>query len=96
MGSKSGVGGREVQYNAEISRRIEALRIHLRVSKTELAAAADVSRQMLRAFEIGVSRWPVFRVRLIADYFGVPIERLMPQTERYQPRAENRQPQLWQ
>lgn len=96
MGSKHGIKGREVQYNAEVSRRIESLRVQLEVPRSELAKAADVTQQMLKAYEIGVTRWPVFRVRLIADYLGVTLERLMPNTERYQQREDRRQPRFWQ
>jgi DNA-binding transcriptional regulator YiaG len=74
MGGKSGISGREVQYNAEISRRIEEYRTQYRVRRCELARAAHVSQQMLRAYEVGMSRWPVFRVRLIAEYLGVDVD----------------------
>lgn len=77
MGSKSGISGREAQYNAEISRRVEALRVKRGVSKKELAEAAAVTQPMLHAYETGRSRWPVFCVRLLAQYLRVPVERLM-------------------
>lgn len=83
MGSKSGISGREVQYNAEISRRVEALRANYRVKRGELAKAAEVSQQLLWAYELGVSRWPVFRVRLIAEFFDVPLDELMPEIKSY-------------
>jgi transcriptional regulator with XRE-family HTH domain len=95
MGSKFGMKGREVVYNAEVSRRIESLRLQLNVRSTELAKAADVTPQMLRAYQIGTSRWPVFRLRLIADYLGVKLEQVMPLTERYETRVDSSQKQLW-
>ena len=95
MGSRKSIKGREVQYNAEISRRIESLRVQLQVSVGELAKAVDVSPQLLRAYQIGLTRWPVFRIRLIADYFRVSIERLMPETTPYQVRVDRRQAVFW-
>jgi transcriptional regulator with XRE-family HTH domain len=95
MGSKNGMKGREVRYNVEVSRRIESLRLQLNVRSTELAKAADVTPQMLRAYQIGASRWPVFRVRLIADYLGVKLDQLMPVTEAYEKRPGRSQSQLW-
>lgn len=87
MGGLNGISGREVQYNAEISRRVEQLRVNLGVRKTELALAADVSPQQLRAYEVGTSRWPVFRVRLIAEYLRVSVEQLMPKSKSYVKKA---------
>lgn len=83
MGGRSGISGREVQYNTEISRRIEQLRASQDVRRCELAEAAGVTQQMLRAYEVGTSRWPVFRVRLIADYLRVPVEQLLPKSKSY-------------
>lgn len=83
MGGRNGVGGREAQYNAEISCRVEELRKERKVGPSELAKAAGVTPQMLRNYVVGLTRWPVFRVRLIADYFGVKVERLLPRSKSY-------------
>lgn len=83
MGSRKGICGREVQYNAEISRRIEQLREARRVQRSELAKAAGVSASMLYNYEVGLTRWPAFRLRLIADYFRVSLEQIVPKTKTY-------------
>jgi transcriptional regulator with XRE-family HTH domain len=83
MGSKNGVEGREVQFNAEISRRVEKLRVEQRVRRCDLAKAAGVSAALLRAYETGLTRWPVFRVRLVAQYFDVSVEQLIPKMKTY-------------
>lgn len=87
MGAKGGIKKREIEYNAEVSRRIEELRVQHGLQRIELARAAGVTPQMLFAYLNGVSRWPLLRVRLIADYLGVRAERLIPETEAYEPRA---------
>ncbi len=92
MGAKGGIQERELGYNAEVSRRIERLRVEYEARSTELARAAEVTPQMLRAYQVGVSRWPVFRVRLIADYFGVDLDELMPRTENP---ARPKQQRMW-
>jgi transcriptional regulator with XRE-family HTH domain len=83
MGGRSGISGREAMYNAEISRRVEELRVKRNVQKAVLARAAGVSQPMLRAYEVGTTRWPVFRVRLIAGFLGADVEDLMPETKTY-------------
>jgi transcriptional regulator with XRE-family HTH domain len=83
MGARNGISGREVQHNAEISRRIEVLRVKRGVSKSELARAAGISGQLLYAYGAGISRWPVFRVGLIAQYLGVPVATLVPKAKSY-------------
>jgi hypothetical protein len=83
MGGRRGICGREVQYHAEISRRIERLRISSRIERGELAKAAGVSASMFYNYEVGLTRWPVFRLRLIADYLRVPVDRLVPKTQTY-------------
>jgi len=83
MGSKSGIAGSEVAYNAEISRRVAELRREAgSVRLVDLAVAAGVSQQMLHAYETGRSRWPVYRLRLIADFFDVDLAELMPEIGR--------------
>jgi transcriptional regulator with XRE-family HTH domain len=83
MGGRGGICGHEVQYNAEISRRVEELRNGRRLMRSELARAAGVSASMLYNYEVGLTRWPAFRLRLIADYFKVPIDQLVPKTKTY-------------
>jgi transcriptional regulator with XRE-family HTH domain len=83
MGSKNGVEGREVQFNAEISRRVEKLRVEQRVRRCDMARALGVSQALLRAYETGLTRWPVFRVRLVAQYFDVSVEQLIPRMKTY-------------
>jgi transcriptional regulator with XRE-family HTH domain len=82
MGSKNGMKGREVRFNAEISRRIEELRARHKLQRVDLARAAGVTVQALYAYEAGVTRWPVFRVHLLADFFEVELEKLMPKTKK--------------
>lgn len=79
MGPRGCIGNQEKQYNAEISRRIEELRVARKVRRVRLAQAAGVSPSRLYAFEVGISRWPTFRVRLIADFFRVPVSELLPE-----------------
>jgi DNA-binding XRE family transcriptional regulator len=83
MGSKYGLSEVELQFNAELSERIEELRAGHKVPRCDLARIAGVTQQMLYAYEVGVTRWPVFRVCLIADFFGVKLETLMPKTQSY-------------
>ncbi len=83
MGARNGISGREAMYNAQISRRIEALRVKQGVSKKELAEAAGVTQPMLHAYEVGRSRWPVFRVWLIAAYLRVSVESVMRRSKTY-------------
>ncbi len=83
MGGRGRISGREAQYNAEISRRIEQLRIERRMMRGELATAAGVSASKLYGYECGASRWPAFRLRLIADYLRVPVSDLVPKTPEY-------------
>lgn len=81
MGSKAGISEREIEFNAAISRRVEKLCDSRKVMRSELARAAGVSPSMLYNYEVGLSRWPIFRVRLIAEYLQVPIDRLIPKTQ---------------
>ncbi len=81
MASKNGINGREVQYHAEISRRVENLRTERRARRSVLARAARMSQQMLRAYEVGRTRWPVWRLVMIADFFDVPVTSLIPAAE---------------
>lgn len=83
MGSKNGISGREVSFNAEISRRVEELRESRCVLHIDLARAAGVSPQMLRAYQAGITRWPVFRLQLIAKYFVVDVDSLLPEPKTY-------------
>lgn len=83
MGGKGGICGREIQYNAEISRRIEQLRREREVASGELARAAGVSAPMLNNYRVGLTRWPAFRLRLIADYLGVPVYHILPGAKSY-------------
>lgn len=78
MGSKKGISGEEVQYNAEISRRVEFFRRVKGVANRELAEAAGVSPNMLIHYQAGESRWPAFRLRLIADFFQVSVGHILP------------------
>lgn len=80
MGGPAGIPKDEVAYNAEISRRIEFLRKRRGVTGSELARAIGVSPAGLYHYEVGSVRWPVFRLRLIADYFRVPVVQLMPKS----------------
>lgn len=83
MGSAKRISMDEVNYNAEISRRIEKLRVAARAQHSELATAARISQRKLCGYEGGYVRWPVFRLRLIADYFAVPVDQIAPTSSQY-------------
>jgi transcriptional regulator with XRE-family HTH domain len=76
------ISDQEREFNAEISRRIEELRARHKLQRVDLARAAGVTVQALYAYEAGVTRWPVFRVHLLADFFEVELEKLMPKTKK--------------
>lgn len=78
MGKWKGKCAEEVEYNAEVGRRIELLRAANCTPHWELAMVAGVTIKALGSYEAGLARWPVFRVRLIADHFHVPVGQLVP------------------
>jgi hypothetical protein len=83
MGSKKGISGEEVQYNAEISRRVEFFRRVKGIQHGDLAEAAGVKPSRFTGYESGAVRWPVFRLRLIADFFQVSIGLIVPKNSDY-------------
>lgn len=82
-GRRKGVSEEEARYNAEIAQHIEQLRRERNISSTHLAAAIGVTQQVLSSYEAGSVRWPAFRLRLIADYLMVPLDRIAPKKTRY-------------
>lgn len=82
-GKAQGVAADEARYNAEIGRRIEGLRKRRGVSRLELAKATGMSRQNFYKCEAGIVRWRPHQLRLIADYFRVPVVRFIPETNHY-------------
>ena len=78
MGGRKGISEAEARYGAEISRRVEFFRRVKGIRHGELATAAGISQQVLVGYESGASRWPAFRLRLIADFLQVSIEHIVP------------------
>jgi transcriptional regulator with XRE-family HTH domain len=68
----------ELAFHIEVSRRIEELRKERRVKHVELARAAGIGAKRLYGYQINSTRWPSFRLRLIADFFDVPLADLIP------------------
>lgn len=78
MGRHWKISADEALYQAEIGRRVEDLRRRRKMRNDQLARAAGVKPTMLFQYQVGNTRWPAFRLRLLADYFRVPLEHLMP------------------
>ena len=83
MATRKGISEREKQFNAQIGMRIEQIRRERKIPSAELAKAAGVTQQMFFQYEAGLVRWPVLRVRLIADYLREPIELILPKSKEY-------------
>jgi len=83
MGAKGFITEIERQFNAAISDRVEELRVKHKVHRRDLAQVAGVTQQMFHAYESGITRWPVYRLRLIAAFFDVDVKELMPEVKKY-------------
>ncbi len=78
MGKRGGKSDAENPLDAEVGRRIEAARKKARWGSVRLAAALEITSQMLYAYEIGRIRCSPYRLRVTAKVLGVPVESLIP------------------
>lgn len=78
-GPRSRVSAEEQQFNLAISRRVEELRIALGVTRKALARSIGVYCSGYYAYEIGSSRWPIWRLELAARFFAVKLSDLLPE-----------------
>ncbi|WP_243455983.1 helix-turn-helix transcriptional regulator [Sphingosinicella sp. BN140058] len=58
-------------------RGLRALRIEASLTLENVGALLDVNRAHYRKFETGAVRLDINRAKILADYFGVPIEGLL-------------------
>jgi transcriptional regulator with XRE-family HTH domain len=65
-------------FTLAISKQVEEARESAKVSRAELAAKIGVSAPMLYNYINGEARWSPFRLRLIADFLGVPVQCFIP------------------
>ena len=76
------MSARPPDYDAEVGARLRSLRLSYTVKQTDLAARLGVQRAAVTRWEQGTRGLTVDMLLKIADTFGIPASRLLP--ERHQ------------
>ena len=76
------MSARPPDYDAEVGARLRSLRLSYTVKQTDLAARLGVQRAAVTRWEQGTRGLTVDMLLRIADTFGIPASRLLP--ERHQ------------
>jgi transcriptional regulator with XRE-family HTH domain len=67
-----------IDYDAEVGAKVRALRLSYTVKQTDLAARLGVQRAAVTRWEQGTRGLTVDMLLRIADTFGIPASRLLP------------------
>src|SRR5260221_4622169 len=68
-----------IDYDAEVGAKVRALRLSYMVKQTDLAARLGVQRAAVTRWEQGTRGLTVDMLLRIADTFGIPASRLLPE-----------------
>src|SRR5215207_9360915 len=67
-----------IDYDAEVGAKVRALRLSYTIKQTDLAARLGVQRAAVTRWEQGTRGLTVDMLLRIADTFGIPASRLLP------------------
>jgi ribosome-binding protein aMBF1 (putative translation factor) len=75
----------EEDYRRQIGRRARVARVHLDLSRNDIATKAGVTRNFVSAIERGAQGLDTWRLRQLADALGVPLGWLLGLTQDTRP-----------
>jgi transcriptional regulator with XRE-family HTH domain len=79
MGIRGGMTAEEKVFNEAVGNQIRHWRKKRGISQKVLAGRVDVGPGQLYWYEMGGSRCPPLRLRLISEALAVPLDNLIPQ-----------------
>lgn len=80
---KNFMSTKEKAYNRAISEQLEEARRAAGLSQEDLAARVGMNQAGYSRCVTGGQRWMAFRLRLLADELGLPVQCFLPRLDRH-------------